>query len=109
MQAACVDPYAAFVECADPTGCGTGNDDKAWDLQMCTDVAYEVTTNNVSDMFPPSNWSLAARAQSAAREGTVQLGLLPREGPVLQLAAAHALADAAHTTCTRQWVLRRTK
>jgi len=30
----CFDPWTEFVECADPTGCGLGNDNYAWDYQV---------------------------------------------------------------------------
>lgn len=55
----CMDMFTSFVECADQTGCGVGADAKAWDYQMCSEVIYEQATNNVSDMFPPREWTLA--------------------------------------------------
>lgn len=54
----CFDMYTIFVECADQTGCGTGPTSKAWDYQMCTEIFYEQNTNNVTDMFPPRNWTM---------------------------------------------------
>ena len=47
-----------FIECADQTGCGLGNDAISWDYQMCTDIVYQVNTNNISDMFPPRIWEI---------------------------------------------------
>jgi dipeptidyl-peptidase-2 len=63
----CMDMYKLFVDCADPTGCGVDNDAKAWDLQMCTEVSYEVETTNTTDMFPPSKFDFAKRKEYCER------------------------------------------
>lgn len=53
----CFDIWTEFIECADQTGCGTGPAGSAWDYQVCTEIIYFPNTNNVTDMFPPRNWT----------------------------------------------------
>eukprot|EP00301_Raphidiophrys_heterophryoidea_P018504 c34_g1_i1.p1 GENE.c34_g1_i1~~c34_g1_i1.p1 ORF type:complete len:505 (-),score=128.97 c34_g1_i1:85-1554(-) len=56
-NSSCNDIYQEFVECADQTGCGLGNDGTAWDYQSCAEIIHYPSTNNVTDMFPPRNWT----------------------------------------------------
>ncbi|KAI8518757.1 Dipeptidyl peptidase 2 [Branchiostoma belcheri] len=58
----CFDIFQEFIACADPTGCGLGDDSTAWDYQACTEVSLLESTNNVTDMFPPHNYTAEARA-----------------------------------------------
>lgn len=57
---ACLDMYKLFIECADQTGCGAGNDANAWDYQMCADITIIVESNNKTDMFPERAWTVSS-------------------------------------------------
>ncbi|VDQ06205.1 unnamed protein product, partial [Trichobilharzia regenti] len=48
----CFDYKSQYIECADITGCGLGNDSLAWDFQSCTEMnLYDGSDGTASDMF----------------------------------------------------------
>jgi pimeloyl-ACP methyl ester carboxylesterase len=47
------------VVCSDWSGCGYGLNAEAWDLEACTEIVQPLSTNNVTDMFWPRNYTLA--------------------------------------------------
>jgi dipeptidyl-peptidase-2 len=49
---------AATISGGDWSGCGSGDDGRIWDLETCNYLVETIGTNNVTDMFPPREWTL---------------------------------------------------
>jgi hypothetical protein len=47
------------VVCSDWSGCGSGLNAEAWDYMACTEVVQPLSSNNVTDMFWPRNFTLS--------------------------------------------------
>ena len=73
-QLTCYNLTEEYIECADQTGCGLGSDSTSWNYQMCTEVVVSQETNNITDMFPPYNWSISNLTAYCKQE----FGVLPQ-------------------------------
>ena len=62
-QVASVRGRLGSVKCGDLSGCGTGWAGEAWDYQSSTQVIQPIGTNNITDMFPPLQFSQAWTAE----------------------------------------------
>ncbi|RNA18807.1 dipeptidyl peptidase 2-like [Brachionus plicatilis] len=82
----CFDIYEQFIECADPTSCGLGNDAKSWDYQACTELNTVQETNGVSDMFPVISYNEELREQYCLKTWGVKVR---KEWPSIQFWGKH--------------------
>lgn len=71
----CFNVTEEYYPCADITGCGGGVGDPdalSWDYQSCTEIASNVDTNGVTDMFPAAPYNFTAVEDYCKRRwGTV--------------------------------------
>ncbi|KAJ1622969.1 peptidase S28, partial [Pavlovales sp. CCMP2436] len=58
------------------TGCGLGDTARAWDYQVCTEISLLVSTDNVTDPFPPYKWGASELATYCQKTW----GVTPRPG-----------------------------
>lgn len=62
-----------YVKCSDPTGCGLGNDAKAWDFQACTEIILPGgTLGGEDDMFPVLSFTDQERAKYCQQKYQVE-------------------------------------
>ena len=58
---------------------GRGGGAKSWDYLACTEIVHPIGSNNVTDMFPPYNWSISGTSlQCQGHWGGDNWGVTPR-------------------------------
>uniref|UniRef100_A0A7S0DEX2 Uncharacterized protein n=1 Tax=Amorphochlora amoebiformis TaxID=1561963 RepID=A0A7S0DEX2_9EUKA len=68
----------------DWSGVGTGQSGQSWDFETCTFLIEHIGTNNVTDMFPPRNFTLEWLNDHCASRFGPDLGV-PRPGELANL------------------------
>ncbi|VDD81393.1 unnamed protein product [Mesocestoides corti] len=82
----CFDYKSQYIDCADITGCGLGDDSIAWDFQACTEMhLYDPSNATSNDLFPSLPKTLEEVNEYCYRKYGVRMSekqLLTAFGPI---------------------------